>query len=312
MTLSAAPKTEDFSERLHAYQTRLHAVLPQLLAPGDSELCDADARQQLARLFEACDYSLMNGGKRVRAALVYATAEALSTSVSERALDICACAMEMIHAYSLVHDDLPAMDNDDLRRGKPTCHIAYDEATAILVGDGLQSRAFELLASLPLPAERSLAMIKVLAAASGPRGMVGGQAIDLAAINHHIDLKQLQTMHQLKTGALIRAAISLGAIAAEADDSQQRKLDVYGAAIGLAFQVQDDIIDIESSTETLGKTQGADAALNKPTFPAFLGLDGAKQLARQLHGEALAALEGFGDSAQSLRLLASYIVERHH
>lgn len=309
---TTAPTTDSFAERLSTYQNRLHAVLPGLLAAGDSELCDADARSQLARLFEACEYSLMNGGKRVRPALVYATAEALSASVSDRALDICAGALEMIHAYSLVHDDLPAMDNDDLRRGKPTCHIAFDEATAILVGDGLQSRAFELLTSLPLPAECSLAIIRLVAAASGPRGMVGGQAIDLAAINQQINLQQLQTMHQLKTGALIRSAIGIAALACGASDDQRRSLDTYGAAIGLAFQVQDDILDIESSTETLGKTQGADIALNKPTFPAFLGLDGAKQLARQLHEQALAALSDFDHSAESLRLLASYIIERRH
>ncbi|NKI18080.1 polyprenyl synthetase family protein [Spongiibacter sp. KMU-166] len=309
---TTAPTTDSFAVRLSTYQNRLHAVLPGLLAAGDSELCDADARSQLARLFEACEYSLMNGGKRVRPALVYATAEALSASVSDRALDICAGALEMIHAYSLVHDDLPAMDNDDLRRGKPTCHIAFDEATAILVGDGLQSRAFELLTSLPLAAECSLRIIRLVAAASGPRGMVGGQAIDLAAINQQINLQQLQTMHQLKTGALIRSAIGIAALACGASDDQRRSLDTYGAAIGLAFQVQDDILDIESSTETLGKTQGADIALNKPTFPAFLGLDGAKQLARQLHEQALAALSDFDHSAESLRLLASYIIERRH
>ena len=227
-------------------------------------------------------------------------------------LDDCACALEMIHAYSLVHDDLPAMDDDDLRRGKPTCHIAYDEATAILVGDGLQSRAFELLADLDLPAERNLAMVKLLAAASGPRGMVGGQAIDLANVNRQLDLSTLQTMHQLKTGALIRAAVGLGALAGGASAAQRQQLDDYGRAIGLAFQVQDDILDIESNTEVLGKTQGADQSLNKPTFPALLGMDGAKRLARELHDDAISALGGFGSTAEPLRQLAAYIIEREH
>ena len=301
-----------FRDYLHHSQQRLQAALPDRLGDRRSEFSDAEAGAALQRLFDASEYSLMNGGKRVRATLVYATAEALAADCDPGVLDDCACALEMIHAYSLVHDDLPAMDDDTLRRGKPTCHIAYDEATAILVGDGLQSRAFELLAMLALPAEQRLAMVALLAAASGPRGMVGGQAIDLANVNRQLDLNTLQTMHQLKTGALIRAAIGLGAIAAGASASQRQQLDDYGRAIGLAFQVQDDILDIESNTETLGKTQGADQSLNKPTFPALLGMDGAKQLAWQLHGDAIAALSGFGQAAEPLRQLAAYIIERKH
>ena len=180
------------------------------------------------------------------------------------------------------------------------------------MGDGLQSRAFELLADLDLPAERNLAMVKLLAAASGPRGMVGGQAIDLANVNRQLDLSTLQTMHQLKTGALIRAAVGLGALAGGASAAQRQQLDDYGRAIGLAFQVQDDILDIESNTEVLGKTQGADQSLNKPTFPALLGMDGAKRLARELHDDAISALGGFGPTAEPLRQLAAYIIEREH
>lgn len=301
-----------FADYLSHCQQRLAQALPSRLGQAASEFSSGDAQAHLARLFEAQNYSVMNGGKRVRATLVYATAEALQADINSSDLDTSACAIELIHAYSLVHDDLPAMDDDDLRRGKPTCHIAYDEATAILVGDGLQSRAFELLCQLDLAAEQRLEMVRLLAAASGPRGMVGGQAIDLANVNRQLDLASLQTMHQLKTGALIRAAVGLAATACAADKVQQQQLDHYGRAIGLAFQVQDDILDIEGETETLGKTQGADMLLNKPTFPSLLGLDGAKTLARDLHSQALDALQDFGDAAEPLRQLASYIIERQH
>tara|TARA_R110001592_G_scaffold66438_14_gene204054 strand:- start:2753 stop:3598 length:846 start_codon:yes stop_codon:yes gene_type:complete len=276
-----------------------------------SEFAAIDASTRLHTLSEASLYSLLNGGKRVRATLVYAVAQALGSNIE--GLDDIACAIEMVHAYSLVHDDLPAMDNDNLRRGKPTCHIAYDEATAILVGDALQARAFELLANLPGEQDSTkLALIRQLSAAAGPRGMVGGQAIDLAAINQQLDLSALQTMHQLKTGALIRVALSMTASWCQALPDQIIKLDEYGKAIGLSFQVQDDIIDIESNTETLGKTQGADQALNKPTFPALLGLDGAKALAAELHQRALTALSDFDERADPLRALSHYIIDRHY
>ncbi len=301
-----------FDDYLRQCQQQVQRALPTMLGSATSEFSDADAGPPLTTLFEASHYSLMNGGKRVRATLVYATARALNANIDESALDASACAIEMIHAYSLVHDDLPAMDDDALRRGKPTCHIAYDEATAILVGDGLQSRAFELLTELPLPAPRRLAMLRLLAAASGPRGMVGGQSIDLANVNRQLDLATLQTMHQLKTGALIRAAIGLAATACDASDTELQQLDRYGAAIGLAFQVQDDILDIEGDTAVLGKTQGADLSLNKPTFPALLGLEGAKALAQQLHEQALTSLQGFGPGADALRQLSNYIIERRH
>jgi geranylgeranyl diphosphate synthase type II len=238
-------------------------------------------------------------------------AQALGSDVE--GLDDIACAIEMVHAYSLVHDDLPAMDNDNLRRGKPTCHIAYDEATAILVGDALQARAFELIANLPGEQDSAkLILIRQLSAAAGPRGMVGGQAIDLAATNQQLDLSALQTMHQLKTGALIRVALSMAASWCQARPDQISKLDEYGKAIGLSFQVQDDIIDIESNTETLGKTQGADQALNKPTFPALLGLAGAKALAAELHQRALTALSDFDERADPLRALSHYIIDRQY
>jgi geranylgeranyl pyrophosphate synthase len=248
----------------------------------------------------------------VRPLLVYASAAALATHSDARVLDGVACALEYIHSYSLVHDDLPAMDDDDLRRGNPTCHRRFDEATAILAGDALQSRAFELLSRLSAPAALKLALIDTLAAAAGPRGMVGGQAIDLAAVQQRIDLDHLETMHRLKTGALIRAAVRMGALVAGASGQQLEALDRYAAAIGLSFQVQDDILDITSDTATLGKQQGADVARDKPTYPALLGLEQARAKAQALHRQALAALEGFDSGAERLRQLSAYIVERSH
>lgn len=310
------PETVDrgFSDYLTHCQQRIDAVLPALLGAAGSEFSEIDAQQALTRLFEAQRYALLGGGKRVRASLVYAAAGAVGCSAElDGALDTLAAAVEMIHGYSLVHDDLPAMDDDDLRRGQATCHIAFDEATAILVGDGLQSRAFELISDCEsLPATARLAMIRLLAGASGSRGMVGGQAIDLQAVNRELDLGGLQTMHQLKTGALIRAAVGLGALAGGASPQQQQQLDRYGQAIGLAFQVQDDILDVESSTETLGKTQGADLARNKPTFPSLLGMAGAKALALELEQQAQSALLDFDAHAEPLRALARYIIARQH
>jgi len=264
-------------------------------------------------LIDACHYSLSNGGKRIRPILTYAAGVAIGSNCNAEALDYATCAIEMIHTYSLIHDDLPAMDDDDLRRGKPSCHKAFDEATAILAGDALHSRAFELLANLPdLNAEKKLAMIKVLAAAAGPRGMVGGQAIDIAATDSELSLSQLQTMHALKTGALIRAALALGGIAGGATESELHALDNYGRHIGLAFQVIDDILDVESDTVTLGKTRGKDSDSNKVTYVKIMGLEGAKTEAQQLLHRALAALESFGSTADHLRDLAQFIVTRNH
>ncbi|MGF6691235.1 MULTISPECIES: (2E,6E)-farnesyl diphosphate synthase [Pseudomonas] len=266
----------------------------------------------LERLYQAMRYSVVNGGKRVRPLLVYAACEALGGDVARA--DGAACAVELIHAYSLVHDDLPAMDDDDLRRGQPTTHIAFDEASAILAGDALQALAFEVLADAqrnPHDAETRLAMIASLGHAAGPAGMVGGQAIDLGSVGIRLDQTALETMHRHKTGALIEASVRLGALASgRADPAALAALRIYARAIGLAFQVQDDILDVESDTATLGKTQGKDQAHDKPTYPSLLGLDEAKAYALKLRDQALLAIANLGESAEPLRALARYIVER--
>ncbi|KZN12194.1 polyprenyl synthetase family protein [Marinomonas sp. TW1] len=263
-------------------------------------------------LQEAMAYSLFNGGKRVRPMLTYATAS-LFSDIGELT-DACAAAIESIHAYSLIHDDLPAMDDDDLRRGKPTCHIQYNEATAILAGDALQTFAFELLSqSQHTNASLQLQLIQELIHASGRHGMVTGQMIDLANVGHDIDQQALQQMHQHKTGALIRASVRMGAISVGMlDHDKLALLDRYASAIGLAFQVQDDIIDITSDTDTLGKNQFSDEAANKPTYPKLLGLKGAQEFANTLHQQALEAIKPFGDPAQPLVELANYIIGRNH
>lgn len=266
---------------------------------------------QAPRLREAMLYACLQGGKRVRPTLVYAAARALGSPL-ERA-DIAACAVELIHCYSLVHDDLPAMDDDALRRGKPTVHIAFDEATAILAGDALQAMAFRLLSeqSLDIDAEARVQMIRLLSAAAGFEGMVSGQSIDFDAVGKTLDVRQLQTMHSLKTGALINASVLLGALCSEnASPTQLTALSQYADCVGLAFQVQDDILDVTSDTATLGKTQGADQALNKPTYVSLLGLDGARAKAAALCEEALAALADFDDNAEALRGIARFIVAR--
>lgn len=267
-----------------------------------------------ARLHEAMRYACFNGGKRVRPLLVYLTGEMLG--VAPEQLDGPACAMELIHTYSLVHDDLPAMDDDDLRRGKPTVHKAYDEATGILVGDALQAHAFHILShdnDMIADAAARVRMIAILAQASGSRGMVGGQAIDLAAVGKELTLAELEDMHIHKTGALIRASVMLGALSKPGlDPAQQHKLDHYAKCIGLTFQIQDDILDVEGDTATLGKRQGADIARNKPTYPAIVGLSDAKRMAQELHEAAIASLESFGDQASALRQLSEYIITRKH
>jgi geranylgeranyl pyrophosphate synthase len=244
---------------------------------------------------------------------VYAAAQAIDGSAPNPIVDSPATAVELIHTYSLIHDDLPAMDDDDLRRGKPTLHKAFDEPTAILVGDGLQTLAFELLAAAQgLSSEQKVSMIKELAKASGFTGMVGGQYLDVCATGRSLTLEQLQAMHQRKTGALIRAALALGGIAAGASDAQLAALDSYGHHIGLAFQIVDDILDVEGDTQTLGKTQGKDALADKATYVKFLGLDGARQAAGERLEAALAAIGEFGARADMLRELAQYIVRREH
>jgi len=272
------------------------------------------AEIQPRRLHEAMRYATLGGGKRVRPVLVYAAGQALG--VPPEQLDGAACAVEFIHAYSLIHDDLPAMDDDDLRRGQPTCHKVYDEATAILAGDALQTLAFKVLCKdrkLQASPQTRLDMIETLAMASGSRGMAGGQALDLAAVGKELDLAQLENMHIHKTGALIRASVRIGALAADgADTARLDALDHYAKCIGLAFQVQDDILDVEGDTETLGKTQGKDQAQEKPTYPALLGLSEAKRMARDLQEEALESLNGLNEQAAPLRWLAEYIVNRSH
>lgn len=263
-------------------------------------------------LQNAMQYSVLNGGKRVRPILVYLVNKALGGSAE--AADSAACAIECLHSYSLVHDDLPAMDDDELRRGEPTCHIAFDEATAILAGDALQCIAFEWLTdpSDLLTAEQQIAMVRTLSIASGDLGMIAGQAFDLASVDQSLSYDQLRAMHRCKTGALINAAITLGIISAGVDPKTQQDLIDYGSAIGLAFQVKDDILDIESDTQTLGKPQGSDIESNKPTYPALLGMEGAKQKLDQLYQQALAATATLGDNGEQLRALATYIVERNH
>lgn len=270
------------------------------------------AHESLSDFADACRYSLTNGGKRVRPLLVYASARACGYQDADICLDRIGCAVEILHCYSLVHDDLPAMDDDDLRRGKPSLHKAYSEATAILVGDSLQAQAFEVITETAgVSAAQQVAMIQCLARAAGMQGMVGGQHIDIQATGLDLSLEDLQTMHSLKTGALIRASLALGGIAAEGTPDQLAALDKYGSHIGLAFQVVDDILDLEADSQVLGKTQGKDAEANKATYVKLLGLEGAKMEARRLLKAAIDALSNFGEPADHLRELARYIVERN-
>jgi farnesyl diphosphate synthase len=290
-------------ESLSRYQTRNSQQLNHWL--------DQLSHQDEA-LIEAMRYGLLLGGKRARPFLVYATGEMLGCN--EEALDTPASAIECIHAYSLIHDDLPAMDDDALRRGQPTCHIRFDEATAILTGDALQTLAFTILAEGALSAsgeENRISMVKELARASGAQGMCLGQALDLAAEKRTVDLEELKTIHRNKTGALIKCAIRMGALAAGAKGMAiLPQLDRFADAIGLAFQVQDDILDITGDTETLGKPQGSDLEQGKSTYPSLLGLEGARQKAEKLFAEALHALESIPYNTQLLEEFARYVVER--
>jgi len=264
------------------------------------------------RLHQAMRYAALGQGKRVRPLLVYATGAALG--IDRKRLDGPACAVELIHAYSLVHDDLPAMDDDDLRRGRPTCHKAFDEATAILVGDALQSLAFRVLAeddAMRAAPEVRIQMVEKLACAAGSRGMAGGQALDLDAEGRELDAVQLENIHIHKTGALIRAGVRLATLLDDdADPAAARNLDRYSKCIGLAFQVQDDILDVAGKTAVLGKTQGKDQRQEKATYPGLLGLEAAREKAQLLCREALDTLEGFDTRADPLRWIAQYIVQR--
>ena len=264
------------------------------------------------RLHEAMHYSLLGGGKRIRSALVYAAGVAVGMDLDT--LDGPASAVEMIHAYSLIHDDLPAMDDDDLRRGKPTCHKAFDEATAILAGDALQTLAFQVLASdsdMSQAPEIRLKLIETLSRAAGSKGMVGGQAIDLLSVGKELNLAELENMHIHKTGALIRASVLMGALSQpQIPRKALNHLDHYAKCIGLAFQIRDDILDVTTDTQILGKTQGSDIALNKPTYPALLGLEGAREHADLLYEDAIQSLASFDSGADTLRWIATYIVKR--
>lgn len=265
------------------------------------------------RLHQAMRYAVLGGGKRVRPLLSHAAGEL--TSADKSRVEIVSASVEMIHAYSLVHDDMPCMDDDVLRRGKPTVHVEYDDATALLVGDALQALAFQIVAENRLcdSEAQQLTMITLLGQACGSRGMAGGQAIDLASVGKNLSLPELEFMHIHKTGALIRAAILMGAACGrELDEKQLAALDRYAKCVGLAFQVVDDVLDAEASTATLGKTAGKDAKDGKPTYVSIMGAAQAKALAGELHGEALQALENYDAQADRLRFLADYIVKRQH
>ena len=296
--------SHSFTQKLAAFQHRVDTALNQYL-PAD----DPPEHQ----LSEAIRYSVIGGGgKRIRPAMVYAAGEAVGAD--QAVLDLPAAAVEMIHAYSLIHDDLPAMDDDDLRRGRPTCHKAFDEATAMLAGDALQALAYEILTEnneLDITDAQRIRMLRLLTTASGAEGMAGGQAVDLASVGKMLELPQLEAMHRLKTGELIRASVLLGAMCQPAlEQRDYDSLERYSRCIGLSFQIHDDILDVVSDTETLGKPQGSDAEQEKPTYPALLGLERSRELALEQHHEALRQLEQFDQRADTLRELSAYIVER--
>ncbi len=299
---AAAPGTA-FCARVAACQARIEQVLERALALPDPGT---------ERLRDAMRYSVLGAGKRLRPTLVYLSGESLGAPLT--ALDAPAAAVELIHVYSLVHDDLPAMDDDDLRRGRPTCHRAFDEATAILVGDALQALAFAVLANEPMAAVSAparLEMIRLLARATGTGGMAGGQAVDLAAVGRTLTVAALEDMHRRKTGALIQCSVLLGALAAGvAAGPQLAALAHFGAEIGLAFQIQDDILDVAGDALLLGKSTGADAAHSKPTYPSTVGLTAARARAAALRDAAIAALAPLGARAAALAQLADFVVER--
>lgn len=291
-------------ERLTSFQQRINAVLEEIIAQRKNAMPE--------RLFDALNYSVLEAGKRLRPSLTYAVGESLSVPLSM--LDAPAAAVELIHCYSLVHDDLPAMDDDDLRRGKPTTHIAFDEATAILVGDALQALAFEVLAQAPhLTAVQRLEMVRVLARAAGGNGMVSGQMRDMSATNAKLTLAELRELHQQKTGALIEASVSLGGLASsQANESILHSLEVYAAHLGLAFQIQDDILDVTQTSEILGKPQGSDARNHKTTFTSLLGIEAAREEANKHAQLAREALSKIHIQSSLLSDFCQYIVERAH
>ena len=306
MTTTTSERVSDgeseMLRRSAEYRKRIDAALERRLPA---------AEEAPRRLHAAMRYAVLGGGKRVRGILVYASAEAVGGA--SEGLDAPACAVELIHAYSLVHDDLPAMDDDELRRGRPTCHRAFDEATALLAGDALHSLAFEVLSSDPnlaVTAERRCRMLELLSQAAGSRGMAGGQAIDLGAVGKSLSLEELEHMHLCKTGALIRASVLLGALCSSADDASVEKLDEYARCVGLSFQIRDDVLDVEGDTTLLGKATGADSSLGKPTYPSILGLRESRRRASALHDRALECIAGLGPSADTLRTVSEYVVTR--
>ena len=296
---------DEFGAQLEIWRVRMeHALAARL----------PDPTLVPARLHEAMRYSVLGGGKRIRPALLFATARTLG--LSEDDVEAAACAIELVHVYSLVHDDLPAMDNDDMRRGRPTCHKAYDEATALLVGDALQPLAFQLLAcdkALPASPAIRIRLIDMLAQAVGTFGMAGGQAIDLAVQGMRLDIAQVEDMHARKTGAVIRASVLMAAECAPSlDPGLYAALNRFAVAVGLAFQIQDDLLDVTGDALTLGKATGADSERAKPTHPAVIGIPASQQRVRLLHNQAISALAPFGDRAESLRSLAHWLLSRQY
>ena len=307
--LEAEPDTavaEDFGNQLETWRLRMETALAKRLPAADAIP---------VMLHQAMRYSVLGGGKRIRPALVFATAHAVG--LNEEDVEAAACAIELVHVYSLVHDDLPAMDDDDLRRGRPTCHKAFDEATALLVGDALQPLAFQLLArdpSLPSSPAIRLRLIDMLAQASGTFGMAGGQAIDLQVQGKQLGIEEVEAMHALKTGAVIRVSVLMAAECASPplDAPLYNALSRYANAVGLAFQIQDDLLDVMGDVTTLGKATGADSERAKPTHPAVIGIAASQQRVRLLHDQAISALAPFGARADSLRSLAHWLLARQH
>jgi len=298
--------TTTFDDWFAARVARIQQTLDEVLPATDTTP---------AHLHDAMRYAVLGPGKRIRAALVYAAGDAATgavpqTSAQTVALDYAAAAVELIHAYSLVHDDLPCMDDDALRRGRPTVHVQYDEATAMLVGDALQPLAFDVLARLPIAPALAIQAIQILAHAVGSLGMAGGQAIDCASIGQALARAQMQQMHSMKTGALLQASVVLGGVVTGAGSNVRQSLEAYAEAIGLAFQIVDDILDVTADTATLGKTAGKDAADNKPTYVSLLGLDGARTRLSELHAQAHTALRPLGAPARRLAQLADFMVGR--
>ena len=303
MTTQVRGDLAAFGEQLTQWQNRMEQALAARLPAAD---------EVPQRLHAAMRYSVLGGGKRIRPALVFATGRTLG--LEDQQVEAAACAIELVHVYSLVHDDLPAMDDDDLRRGRPTCHKAFDEATAVLVGDALQPLAFALLARDPdLPADPAvrLRLIDLLAEASGTFGMAGGQAIDLSVQGQAIDIAAVEQMHARKTGALIKVSVMMAAACVPTLGAElSERLGRFATAIGLAFQIQDDLLDVLGDVSTLGKATGADSARAKPTYPAVIGVQASQQRMQQLHAQALEALQPFGSRADPLRLLAQWLLQR--